>query len=302
MIEVDPMSMITLYNGILGLINTANEDEQLTETLLQRLDSIDHSFGLFARAGVAGMRGNLPTAVRFYYQVLELDPGRSSSRGNLAFLLVVVGLGEEAAKVAPDWAYNVPFFNTQWQEAIDIYRGRYQHDPSIANASSLMSALAMAGDAEAAFPLAQEIWSKVGGNFSQLGFGAMTMVQVAMKTEHLTEARMYRDAAARLVQSLIEAEITGNFRYTLEAELAALDGRQDDAVAAVTTALTKGGMRWHYSLRTPSLESLQENPDFQAQVARHRDLVDADRKQIVALLCGPDSILTTWETAPETCQ
>ena len=101
---------------------------------------------------------------------------------------------------------------------------------------------------------------------------------------------------------MIEAEITGNSRYTLEAELAAMDGRQDDAVAAVTTALTKGGMRWHYSLRTPSLESLQENPDFQAQVARHRDLVDADRKQIVAMLCGPDSILTTWELAPETCQ
>ena len=185
MIEVDPMSMITLYNGILGLINTANEDEQLTETLLQRLDSIDHSFGLFARAGVARRRGNLPTAVSFYYQVLELDPGRSSSRGNLAFLLAVVGFGEEAAKVDPDWAYNVPFFNTQWQEAIDIYRGRYQHDPSIANASFLMSALAMAGDTEAAFPLAQEIWSKVGGNFSQLGFSATTMVQVARKTSTL---------------------------------------------------------------------------------------------------------------------
>jgi TolB-like protein len=302
MIEVDPMSMITLYNGILGLVGTADEDEQQVETLLQRLDGLNHSFGLNARASVARNRGDLPTAVKLYYQVLELDPGRSSNRSSLALLLAFSGFGKEAAKVAPDWAYNVPFFNTRWQEAIDIHRDRYQHDPSITNASSLLSALAMAGDAEAAFPLAQEIWSKTGSNSSQLGFTAMTMVWVAMKTEHLAEARMYRDAAARFVQSLIEAEITTNFRYNLEAQLAALDGRQVDAVTAITTALNKGGMRWHNALQTPYFESLQDDPDFQAQVARHRDLVDANRQGIVALLCGPGSILTTWEPAPETCQ
>ena len=112
MIEVDPMSMITLYNGVVGLVGTADEDEQQVETLLQRLDRLDHSFGLNARASVARVRGDLPKAVRLYYQVLELDPGRSSNRSSLAFLLAFVGFDEEAAKVAPDWAYNVPFFNT----------------------------------------------------------------------------------------------------------------------------------------------------------------------------------------------
>jgi hypothetical protein len=41
---------------------------------------------------------------------------------------------------------------------------------------------------------------------------------------------------------------------------------------------------------------------FQAQVSRMKDLANSERREILTMLCGPESILTTWEPAPETCE
>jgi len=300
MLEVDPMSMITLFNGIVSLPNTPYEDDQKIETLLQRLYDLDKGYGLSARAGVEQQRGNIPAAMGFFYQVLELDPGRTSSRGYLAFMLALYGFEYEAALVAPQWAHNIPFFNAKWDEAIAINQERYEHDPSAGNLISLMSTHAMSGDADAAFPLAQDLWSKLGSNPSQLGSSGIDMAWAAMKTEHPLEARLYRDAAAENARNMIEAGMTGNSRYLQESQLAALDGRESDAVDAISKGLGRG-LRWQYGLQSPVYDNLRDNPDFQAQVSRQRDLIDADRKEILAMLCGPDNILTTWKPAPETC-
>jgi len=300
MIEIDPMSMITLFNGIASMTNSPYDDHQKIEALLQRLYDLDQGYGLSARALVEDRRGNLPAAVSLYYQVLELDPGRSSSRGYLAILLALIGFGEEAVRVAPDMAPAIQFFNTDWELAVNTLQQKYEHDPSANNTIFLMGTLAEAGDTDAAFSLAQELWSKFGTKPAQLGSAALTMTWVAMKTEHPEEAGIYREAAGRFVQNLIEADITGDFRYRHEAELATLDNRESDAIKAISLGLDKG-MRWHYGLQSSIYESLQGNPEFQAQVNRQRDLTEADRQEVKAMLCGPDSILTTWEPAPETC-
>ena len=300
MIEVDPMSMITLFNGVASLTNTPYEDDQKIEALLQRLYDLDKGFGLSARADVEEQRGNIPAAVGIYYQVLELDPGRTSTRGSLAYLLAVHGFGDEAALVAPNLAYIVPVFNAEWDEAIAVLEERYAHDPSAGNLMWLMSTQALSGDAEATFPLAQELWSKFSSNPSELGSSAIDMAWAAMKTEHPLEARLYRDAAAENVRHMIEAGMTTSNRYIQESQLAALDGRESDAVDAISKGLNRG-LRWQYGLQTPIFDSLKDNPAFQAQMSRQRDLIDADRKEILAMLCGPETILTTWEPAPETC-
>ena len=300
MIEVDPMSMVTLFNGIVSMINTPYEDDQKIETLLQRLYDLDKGYGLSARALVEHRRGNIPAAVRAYYQVLELEPGRTSSRGDLAYLLFLHGFGDEAVLVAPQFAYLAPFFSAQWDGAITNSQERYARDPSSGNLINLMETYAASGDAEAAFPLAQELWSKFGSNPSRLGSDAIDMAWAAMKTEHPLEARLYRDAAAENVRNMIEAGMTGNGRYLGESQLAALDGRESDAIDAITNGLDRG-LRWQYGLQTPIFDSLKDNPDFQAQVNRQRDLITADREEIEAMLCGPDTILTTWKPAAETC-
>ena len=77
-------------------------------------------------------------------------------------------------------------------------------------------------------------------------------------------------------------------------------GWGEKARGAISKGLNKG-LRWHYALQLPAFEQIRESPGFQAQVSRQRDLIDAEKQEILSILCGPDNILTTWKPAPETC-
>ncbi len=301
MIEVDPMSMITLFNGIVSMIKTPHENDRQIEVLLQRLYDLNAGYGLSARALVEQRRGHIPTAVGLYYEVLEMDPGRSSNRTNLAALLASIGFLDETALVSPDWAaINLPFFEADWDTAIQISRERYERDPSMTNTSRLMQTLVMAGDAEAAFVLTEELWAEFGSVPAQFGSNAIEMTWAAKKTGHSARAGLYREVADRLLQSLIDAGITGSRRYLLEAQLAALGQRDKDAVIAITKALDSG-WRLSFPLQAPIFEKLQDNPGFQAQLSRLDDLKNNETREIRAMLCGPDRILKSWKPAAETC-
>ena len=86
-----------------------------------------------------------------------------------------------------------------------------------------------------------------------------------------------------------------------KAILAAIDGRDLDAINAITIAIDKGH-RWQYFLSRGVFDRLQDNPRFQAQVNRLNGLVDLERGEILTMLCGPETILTSWEPAPNTCE
>jgi hypothetical protein len=112
---------------------------------------------------------------------------------------------------------------------------------------------------------------------------------------------MYREAQAKVVQALKEAGYTDSYLLMKEARLAALDGRNEDAIAAFSRAIDRGA-RWTYLGQYPEFAAMQDNPGFQAQVSRVRDLMEEERGEILAILCGPDTFLKQWTPAPETCQ
>jgi tetratricopeptide (TPR) repeat protein len=301
MVEVDPMSMIALYNGIAAMANNSNANPDQIENLVQRLSDFDLAYGTAARAHVEHQKGNIPAAVKLHYQALELDPGRSSNRANLSALLAQLGLADEAARVSPSKTSDLLFWNAQWETAIQTYRGVFERDPTSLEAiSSLMSALYMADQVDEAFSLAENLWGRFSDNPHQIGYLHMTTANLARKTEHPAESRLYRDAAAHWAQRFVEAGNVGSYRYIFQAQLAAYDHREADAVEAISLALDHG-MRWHYALKTPHFEDMKDNPDFQAQASRLRDLIETETGEIVAMLCAPDSILTTWEPADGTC-
>ena len=90
-------------------------------------------------------------------------------------------------------------------------------------------------------------------------------------------------------------------RYSGEAFLAALDGRDNDVGVAITNLIDKGG-RWQGFLQPPAFDHLKDGTRFQAQVSRMADQVITDRGEILIMLCGPESILTSWQPAPATCE
>jgi len=302
MVEIDPMSMVTLWNGVLGVMAMEEHDQLTVEMMVQRLEGLDKSYGLSARGAVAERAGNIPAAAKYYYLSMELNPGRSSNRSSLANLLARLGLAKEALLVAPEEADNIAFFSADWETALKMQQEDFDAQPDSANyLFGLFMTLAMSGDAEAAFPYAEQLWKRFGDNPSQLGRLAFHMSWVANKTEHAQQARLYRDAGAEWLQTLIEAGVANRTRYFSEAALAAIDGRIDDAIAATKNLMEKGG-RWHYINSIPIFDTISDSTAFQAQVSRMNDQIASERSEILAMLCGPETILTSWKSAPETCE
>jgi len=302
MVEVDPMSMIALYNGVLGLARQEEHDQLTVEMMLERLEGLDKAYGLSARAGIEEVRGNIPTAVAHYYRSMELDPGRSSNRNRLSGILARAGLVDEALLVAPDNVDNVSQWSGDWSTAIQLASEQAEQEPGSIDAMyGLFFILMWSGDADSAYPLAARIWERFEQHPSEMSFSPLFMSWVAAKTEHTEQAYLYREAGAKYLQALIEAGFSGLNRYFSEATLAAIDSRDSDAIIAISNYIDHGG-RWQIFLEHPVFDRLRDNPGFQVQVSRLADLVSIERGEILTMLCGPESILTSWQPAPATCE
>ena len=86
----------------------------------------------------------------------------------------------------------------------------------------------------------------------------------------------------------------------MQARLARLDGRTEDMYSALGEAIDRGFRDPHFA-ENPMFQPFAGELAFQALVSRMRDTIATERGEIVAMLCGPETILTTLEPAPETC-
>jgi tetratricopeptide (TPR) repeat protein len=302
MVEVDPMSMVALFNGALTMNTLEGHDDLAVEMMLERLESLDKSYGYSARARVEESRGNLAAAAAYHYQSLELDPGRSSNRNNLAELLARLGLVDEALLVSPDSDDDIAFWMADWETAIRLANEDLEQEPDSIDAKmNLFTVLMWSGDADGAYPLAAQIWERFEKYPAQMGFLPVSMAWVAAKTEHTQQAQLYREAGARWLQNLIEAGLINVGRFANEALLAAIDGRDDDVIMAIANAIDNGAS-WQAFFQHPVFDHLGNDVRFQAQVNRMADLNNTNRAEILEMLCGPETILTSWQPAPATCE
>ena len=219
-------------------------------------------------------------------------------------MLAPLNLADEALLVSPDTADNIAIFMADWETAIQMAREDLEQEPeSIDALYGLFFALAYSGDAENAQPLAEKLWDRFGDPPLELCSATIVMSWVALRTEHSQQAHVYREAGAKWLQTVIESGNIrgGGGRYRNEALLAAIDGRDIDAINAITAAIAKDH-RWQYWLTHSVFDHLKDNARFQAQANRLNDLVNSERGEILAMLCGPETILTNWEPAPETCE
>jgi tetratricopeptide (TPR) repeat protein len=270
--------------------------------MLQRLEDLDKSYGLSTRGLLEEERGNIPAAASYYYTSLELDPGRSSNNANLASLLARLDLADEAHLVSPDSADDIAFFMSDWETAIQMARENLDQEPeSIDALADLFFALALSGDIENAQPLAEKLWDSFDGRPLELGDTTIYMSWIATKTEHAKQADIYREAGAKWLQARIESGDISRSRYINEAILATIDGRDIDAINAIAMAIDNGS-RWQYFLEYSMFDRLKDNVRFQTQVSRMNDLVNTERSEVLAMLCGPETILNSWKPAVTTCE
>jgi TolB-like protein len=303
MVEVDPMSMIALYNATASFVNSPYDDPNRIEELLVRLEGLSPGYGLSARANVAEDRGQLVDAVRHYYRSIELDPGRSAARDNLADLLENLGLVDEAMKVDPQRdELDEAIARLDRGEIVRLARELHERDPdSRRGMVSLMYALAFAaGKPEEAMPIVMQVWREFESIAPTVTWFILDMAWIANEAEYPAESRTFRDVAAQGLKQRIDAGNRGASISFMQARLARLDGRIDDMFAALGEAID-GGFRDPHFAEHPAFLPFADELAFQSLASRMRDVIATERDEIVAMLCGPEPIVQTWQPAAETC-
>ena len=302
MVEVDPMSMVALFGAAFTFVNTPYDDGTRVEELLNRLEGLDKGYGLGARARVMHQRGRVVEAVRLYYKALELDPGRSALRSRLGRILRSLNLVEEALLVDPRMDdLDAAWARSDAESVLRLARARYADSPSSPARRNLMSALAIYSDnPEEAMPLAREVFSELENSQWQAWWFLLDIAWMADMLEYPSEAMQWRDLGAAALEAAIKAGKSGGRFEFGKMQLAMLDGRKQDALEALEQAIELG-VRRNWIGESRRYAAFRDDPQFQALVTRMLDTIASEREQVVAMLCGPDPIVTTWQPAPETC-
>jgi TolB-like protein/Tfp pilus assembly protein PilF len=301
MIEADPYSQVTLFNGAATLSYVGDGSPEKVDRLLDRLEELNPGLAWTTRGLVAETRGQSPEAAQHYFRAITLDPGAARARERLGNLLARLGLEDEALNVDPEAEEYLPFFRKDHDALVEqARRDVADTDGGTEETLFLISDLVTAGQDEEALELAEQLWRLLGESSDQLRFHSMNMAIAARRSERPLEEQRYRDAFAKFVQKSIENDIQFRFRYFNEATLAAFDGRDDDALAAMTRSIDRG-LRWTGFFDLAAFDELRTSLAFQTELARMEELATADRYRILSDLCAPDAAVTDWTPAPESC-
>jgi TolB-like protein len=302
MIEADPMSRITLLNGIASIARFGDGTPDLVDSLLDRLDGIDPVMGLSTRQIVANIRGQAVASVRYGLQAMLLDPGKSNVRRGTGFTLAELGLYAEARNVDPAADEYIDYLTGDWEENLRRARETLARSPDSLDAKAdYLDALYRAGQIEEAIALGEELWAIYGNQPDALNWGGTTlfMAEMARRTERPAQASTYRNAYAAAVQQWLSNDWNGAFLDFQLAALAAYDNRDAEALAALERSVDNG-LRQESLLNSSLFERLSGNLQFQTVIARMRELAAQERSEVLDLLCGPDQ-LEGWDPAPDTC-
>jgi tetratricopeptide (TPR) repeat protein len=310
MVEADPMSMIGVYNALLTIHRQPGYDSAQVGQLLDRLERLDKSYGLAARSEVARRDGNHVEAVRYGLASLEADPGRTPNRRALASSLLNLGFRLEALKLNPQLdEEQLALAAGDFETVLRLTRERHAADPeSRPDRNELIEATLRArGDPEEVMPIARQIWQEYqdGDEDYQCTFCwpiLRPMAWAAQAGEYPEEARQWRTELARRIQEtldsgLVNAGLENAFRYMMDM----LDGRHKEAIERLEHGFENNGWRTPYLLVDAEFDPLHPYLEFQTLVARMNETLEEERHAVAAMLCGPDSILVSWEPAPETC-
>ncbi len=302
MVEVDPMSMIGLYNAIASFMNTPYDDPVRIGALLDRLEGLDKSFGLSARALVAESHGQIADSIRYYYLGLELDPGRSSIRQNLGGWLFNLGLYEEAMRADP----NLDELDLAWarmdrENIVRLAQAEFEEKQDNPSRITYVFALAVAKqDWEGAMALVPEAWQEVQDAGTSNPGLATGFAWIAKQAEYPTEARVFREAAVEGLRDVMESGYSSLFALFLKFRLALIDERNDEAIDLMHQRIDMGWRALQLA-EAPWALTLHDHPGWAGVIARMDQTIDAERAEVVALLCGPEPIVSIHQPAPETC-
>jgi len=298
--ELDPLSVNALNNYANSLFNRGQHEE--SDRIMQRIKAIAPQAYNYQRSWQAWQRGGPAEAVFALLDGLETDPDDRRIPGGLTNMFGLLGLHDEAVRHASDSNRYLPYqWISDWQTVLDIRKEEYARNPENRRAmANLGQALLASGDVEAATLLLERyvkgFTDGVGPNTIIAGYVAI--IRKANGDEKGAE-EIHDVFKARHERAMVGG-LDNNSIRTLEAMISLIEGRQEDALAALNLLSHGMGVEPQIVASLRLLAPVNDDAQFDEILAIQENHFAEERQQLMTRICGNDG-WENWRPLLDTC-
>jgi len=303
--ELDPLSAIINMNVAISLRHLGRFDEALAQ--IKTVIEIDPAFpDAYATIGnIYWVRlGQLDEAVAWYRKAIARDPGQASGPRNLGFIYLDLGDSAQAefwlnrsAEVQPEfWLSDMimePLYQHRGEEAKALEYAR--KNVAIEPRGPFTLAHLRNHDLRAGRYLEARAWYERGhpallqedqptihhGNF----LAAIDLALVLTKTGEQERADLLLDRSLTFISTIPRLGGMGNGYGISDVLIHALQGKTEAALTALRQAIDQRWRNgwWFYVEHDPALDSIRDEPEFQAMVEEIRAEMAAQLERVRAM-------------------
>ena len=303
-VERDPSSKLAVYNAAVRLTTFQAAEPGEVDALLARLARLDPVWHLYARAGIHRIHGERVEAFRLGLEILERDSGFTQARDYLAFMLLELGLVEEARAMAATLPEaEIALASGDVARALALAQAGFEANPTDEDAVILLArSLAAAQQWDETLRLAQVIWEATGRN--PYGWPPEALADVTWLARLTERTQVFEEFYRASREAYAKSERAGLMNAPFQfagAKLALIEGEEDRALQRLARAIDLG-LRDLGETEASIWDPLRDRIGFTEQLDRLEKLRAEERRAVRDMLCGPDAIMTWREPAPETCE
>lgn len=290
-LALDPLSPIVNTNmaAEMWIRSRTNEALQAANRIIQI--SPDGPLGYRRTGRIKWTSGELAEAVNWYRQSIEKAPEDKNSRRELGSLLVDLGMYNEAESLLDDQRYIAYLAQGRVEEALAVVRTSLEERPE--NLSTIFAAAhteTRAGNYDRARmllePLAEGastgeglLFRRSGIHFWDPQIAAMDLVVALLETGD-REAGLALLAEIRTYFAFLKSEgLEHSVLRFQEARILALEGREEEALAALRQIIAAGWRFWYLD-GDPALGNLQDSREFRSIINDRDMLVEQERAKL----------------------
>ena len=290
-LALDPLSPIVNTNmaAEMWIRSRTNEALQAANRIIQI--SPDGPLGYRRTGRIKWTSGGLAEAVNWYRQSIEKAPEDKNSRRELGSLLVDLGMYDEAESLLDDQRYIAYLAQGRVEEALAVVRTSLEERPE--NLSTIFAAAhteTRAGNYDRARmllePLAEGastgeglLFRRSGIHFWDPQIAAMDLVVALLETGD-REAGLALLAEIRTYFAFLKSEgLEHSVLRFQEARILALEGREEEALAALRQIIAAGWRFWYLD-GDPALGNLQDSREFRSIINDRDMLVEQERAKL----------------------
>jgi TolB-like protein/class 3 adenylate cyclase/Tfp pilus assembly protein PilF len=288
-IELDPLSTEVLAHFGQSLSTLGRSDEALA--LWNQALEVDPSLALYDVIGDHYWLalGELDQAVVWYAKAMDLDPGDPALPAGLGWLLLDLGAPEDAEvwiersferdpeSAGPNIGMAYLKLHQNAEDAVDFARGSLENFPNNLPAQWVLRNQALTSgryaEARALYEeVSPQLLDEEAPKIDTLvdSIRAIDLALVLTKTGEQERVDLLLERSLRHMQTRPRLGFAGY--WIDDVRIYALQGEKQKAMAALREAIDEGWRAWwwYFLERDPNLESLHDEPEFQAMVEEIR--------------------------------